>query len=55
MSLFDFELSEPLIDLSLRPDLLPISIGLRTLNTLYDSQVALIQAGAMLALSSLLS
>ena len=41
---------EPMIYLSTRPDLQPISVGLRTFNTLYDSQPTLIQAGAMLAL-----
>ena len=41
---------EPMIYLSTRPDLQPISVGLRTFNTLYDAQPQLIQSGAMLAL-----
>lgn len=41
---------EPMIYLSTRPDLQPISVGLRTFNTLYDSQPNLIQSGSMLAL-----
>ena len=41
---------EPMIYLSTRPDLQPISVALRTFNTLYDSRPNLIQAGAMLAL-----
>lgn len=41
---------EPMIYLSSRADLQPISVGLRTFNTLYDSQPNLIQSGALLAL-----
>jgi multiple sugar transport system permease protein len=41
---------EPMIYLTTRPDLQPISVGLRTFNTLYDAQPQLIQSGAMLAL-----
>jgi multiple sugar transport system permease protein len=41
---------EPMIYLSTRPDLQPISVGLRTFNTLYDAQPNLIQSGSMLAL-----
>jgi len=41
---------EPMIYLSTRPDLQPISVGLRTFNTLYDAQPNLIQSGALLAL-----
>jgi multiple sugar transport system permease protein len=41
---------EPLIYLSTRPDLQPISVGLRQFNTLFDSQPHLIQAGALLSL-----
>jgi multiple sugar transport system permease protein len=41
---------EPMIYLSTRPDLQPISVGLRTFNTLYDAQPQLIQSGSMLAL-----
>jgi multiple sugar transport system permease protein len=41
---------EPMIYLSTRPDLQPISVGLRTFNTLFDSQPNLIQSGSMLAL-----
>lgn len=55
VSLFHFyfawnDFFEPMIYLSTRPDLEPISVGLRTFNTLYDSQPQLIQSGAMLAL-----
>lgn len=55
VSLFHFyfawnDFLEPLIHLSTRPDLQPLSVGPRTLNTLYDNQPSLIQAGAMLAL-----
>lgn len=55
VSLFHFyfawnDFFEPMIYLSTRPDLQPISVGLRTFNTLYDNQPTLIQAGAMLAL-----
>ena len=55
VSLFHFyfawnDFFEPMIYLSTRPDLQPISVGLRTFNTLYDSQPNLIQSGAMLAL-----
>jgi multiple sugar transport system permease protein len=39
-----------MIYLSTRADLQPISVGLRTFNTLYDSRPNLIQSGAMLAL-----
>lgn len=41
---------EPMIYLSTRADLQPISVGLRSFNTIYDSSPELIQAGAMLAL-----
>jgi multiple sugar transport system permease protein len=55
VSLFHFyfawnDFFEPMIYLSTRPDLQPISVGLRTFNTLYDSRPNLIQSGAMLAL-----
>jgi multiple sugar transport system permease protein len=55
VSLFHFyfawnDFFEPMIYLSTRRDLQPISVGLRTFNTLYDSQPNLIQSGAMLAL-----
>jgi multiple sugar transport system permease protein len=55
VSLFHFyfawnDFFEPMIYLSTRPELQPISVGLRTFNTLYDSQPNLIQSGAMLAL-----
>jgi multiple sugar transport system permease protein len=39
-----------MIYLSTRTDLQPISVGLRTFNSLYDSQPNLIQSGALLAL-----
>lgn len=39
-----------MIHLSTRPDLRPISVGLRTFDALYDSQPNLIQSRAMLAL-----
>lgn len=45
---------EPMIYLSTRPDLQPISVGLRSFNTIYDTQPNLIQSGAMLALIVLL-
>ncbi|HVR78959.1 MAG TPA: carbohydrate ABC transporter permease [Acidimicrobiia bacterium] len=55
VSLFHFyfawnDFFEPMIYLSTRRDLQPISVGLRTFNTLYDSQPNLIQSGALLAL-----
>lgn len=55
VSLFHFyfawnDFFEPMIYLSTRPDLQPISVGLRAFNTLYDSQPNLIQSGSMLAL-----
>ena len=55
VSLFHFyfawnDFFEPMIYLSTRADLQPISVGLRTFNTLYDSRPNLIQSGAMLAL-----
>ena len=55
VSLFHFyfawnDFFEPMIYLSTRPDLQPISVGLRTFNTLYDSQPNLIQSGSLLAL-----
>ncbi len=55
VSLFHFyfawnDFFEPMIYLATRPDLQPISVGLRTFNTLYDNQPTLIQSGAMLAL-----
>jgi multiple sugar transport system permease protein len=55
VSLFHFyfawnDFFEPMIYLSARPDLQPISVGLRTFNSLYDSQPNLIQSGALLAL-----
>ena len=55
VSLFHFyfawnDFFEPLIYLSARPELQPISVGLRTFNTLYDEAPSLIQSGAMLAL-----
>ena len=55
VSLFHFyfawnDFFEPMIYLSARADLQPISVGLRTFNTLYDSQPNLIQSGSLLAL-----
>lgn len=55
VSLFHFyfawnDFFEPMIYLSTRPDLQPISVGLRTFNTLFDAQPQLIQSGSMLAL-----
>jgi multiple sugar transport system permease protein len=55
VSLFHFyfawnDFFEPMIYLSTRADLQPISVGLRSFNTLYDSQPNLIQSGALLAL-----
>lgn len=55
VSLFHFyfawnDFFEPMIYLSTRRDLQPISVGLRFFNTQYDSSPELIQAGAMLAL-----
>jgi multiple sugar transport system permease protein len=55
VSLFHFYIAwndffEPMIYLSTRTDLQPISVGLRTFNSLYDSQPNLIQSGALLAL-----
>jgi len=55
VSLFHFyfawnDFFEPMIYLSSRADLQPISVGLRSFNTLYDSQPNLIQSGALLAL-----
>jgi multiple sugar transport system permease protein len=55
VSLFHFyfawnDFFEPMIYLSTRPDLQPISVGLRSFNTIYDTQPNLIQSGAMLAL-----
>jgi len=55
VSLFHFyfawnDFFEPMIYLASRADLQPISVGLRTFNTLYDSQPNLIQSGALLAL-----
>ncbi len=55
VSLFHFyfawnDFFEPLIYLSARPELQPISVGLRTFNTLYDDVPSLLQSGAMLAL-----
>jgi len=55
VSLFHFyfawnDFFEPMIYLSARADLQPISVGLRTFNSLYDSQPNLIQSGALLAL-----
>jgi multiple sugar transport system permease protein len=55
VSLFHFyfawnDFFEPMIYLTTRPDLQPISVGLRAFNTLYDSQPNLIQSGSMLAL-----
>jgi multiple sugar transport system permease protein len=55
VSLFHFyfawnDFFEPMIYLSTRTDLQPISVGLRTFNSLYDSQPNLIQSGALLAL-----
>ncbi len=41
---------EPMIYLSTRPELVPISVGLRTFNTIYDTQPTLIQAGSLIAL-----
>lgn len=42
---------EPMVYLSTRRDLQPISVGLQVFNAIYDSQPHLIQAGAMLALA----
>jgi multiple sugar transport system permease protein len=55
VSLFHFyfawnDFFEPMIYLSTRTDLQPLSVGLRFFNTLYDSQPNLIQSGALLAL-----
>jgi multiple sugar transport system permease protein len=55
VSLFHFyfawnDFFEPMIYLSTRTDLQPISVGLRTFNSLYDSQPNLIQSGSLLAL-----
>jgi multiple sugar transport system permease protein len=55
VSLFHFyfawnDFFEPMIYLSTRADLQPISVGLRTFNTIYDSQPNLIQSGSLLAL-----
>ncbi len=55
VSLFHFyfawnDFFEPMIYLSTRVDLQPISVGLRSFNTTYDSQPNLIQSGALLAL-----
>lgn len=41
---------EPMLYLSTRRDLQPISVGLQVFNSIYDSQPHLIQAGAMSAL-----
>ena len=56
VSLFHFffawnDFFEPMIYLSARRDLQPISVGLQVFNTLYDSQPHLIQAGALIALA----
>ncbi len=56
VSLFHFffawnDFFEPMIYLSTRRDLQPISVGLQVFNTLYDSQPNLIQAGALLAMA----
>ncbi|MEX1126671.1 MAG: carbohydrate ABC transporter permease [Acidimicrobiia bacterium] len=55
VSLFHFyfawnDFLEPLIYLSTRPELVPISVGLRAFNTIYDTQPTLIQAGSMISL-----
>lgn len=42
---------EPMIYLSARRDLQPISVGLQVFNSLYDSQPHLIQSGALIAIS----
>jgi multiple sugar transport system permease protein len=42
---------EPMVYLSTRRDLQPISVGLQVFNSIYDSQPHLVQAGAMLALA----
>ncbi len=41
---------EPMIYLASRPDLQPISVGLRAFNAIYDSQPNLVQSASMLAL-----
>ncbi len=56
VSLFHFffawnDFFEPMIYLSARRDLHPISVGLQVFNTLYDSQPHLIQAGALIAIA----
>ena len=55
VSLFHFfyawnDFFEPMIYLSTRRDLQPISVGLQVFNSIYDSQPHLIQAGALSAL-----
>jgi multiple sugar transport system permease protein len=42
---------EPMIYLSTRRDLQPISVGLQVFNSLYDSQPHLIQSGAVIAIA----
>lgn len=42
---------EPMIYLSARRDLQPISVGLQVFNSIYDSQPHLIQSGALIAMS----
>jgi multiple sugar transport system permease protein len=56
VSLFHFyfawnDFFEPMIYLSARRDLQPISVGLQVFNSIYDSQTHIIQAGALIALS----
>ena len=55
VSLFHFffawnDFFEPMVYLSARRDLHPISVGLQVFNSLYDSQPHLIQAGAVIAI-----
>lgn len=56
VSLFHFffawnDFFEPMIYLSTRRDLQPISVGLQVFNSLYDSQPHLIQSGAVIAIA----
>lgn len=55
VSLFHFyfawnDFFEPMVYLSARRDLQPISVGLQVFNSVYDSQPHLIQSGALIAL-----
>ena len=56
VSLFHFffawnDFFEPMVYLSARRDLQPISVGLQVFNSLYDSQPHLIQSGAVIAIA----